>query len=111
MHEIETKVLEVDVEALKEKLDKFGAEKIQEVMLTVDWFSAAGFHKDNQPWFLRIRSYSTGKIEVTWKGDLEVLGVSRKVKEINVKVDDHEKMKLLFEAIGLELYAHQEKKR
>ncbi len=111
MHEIETKVLEVDVKAIVKKLKSFGAEKIQDVMLTVDWFSLLGVDKDKQPWFLRVRSYSTGKIEVTWKGDLEVLGVSRKVKEIQLSVESHEKMKLLFEAIGLVVYAHQEKKR
>ncbi|MCE9549276.1 CYTH domain-containing protein, partial [Candidatus Nomurabacteria bacterium] len=59
----------------------------------------------------RVRSYSTGKVEVTWKGDLEVLGTSRKAREINITVDDHEKTKILFESIGLEVYAHQEKKR
>lgn len=111
MHEIETKVLEVDVNSIIEKLNNLGAEKIQEATLTVDWFSLPGVSKDKQPWFLRARSYSTGKVEVTWKGELETLGTSRKVKEINIGVEDHEKMKMLFEAIGLVAYAHQEKKR
>lgn len=111
MQEIETKVLEINIEEIVQKLLDLGAEKIQEVLLKVDWFSLPGIDKDNQPWFLRVRSYSTGKIEVTWKGDLEVLGVSRKVKEINISVDDHDKMRMLFEAIGLVCYAHQEKKR
>jgi adenylate cyclase class 2 len=111
MHEIETKVLEVDVNSLIKNLGELGAEKIQEVMLTVDWFSAPGFDKDHQPWFLRVRSYSTGKIEVTWKGKHTIEGAVRKVPEINLNVENYEKMKMLFEAIGLVCYAHQEKKR
>ena len=86
MHEIETKVLEVDVNSLIKNLGELGAEKIQEVMLTVDWFSAPGFDKDHQPWFLRVRSYSTGKIEVTWKGKHTIEGAVRKVPEINLNV-------------------------
>jgi adenylate cyclase class 2 len=111
MHEIETKVLEVDTKSLIKNLEALGAEKIQEVMLTVDWFSAPGFDKDHQPWFLRVRSYSTGKIEVTWKGKHEIEGLARKVREVNVFVDNHENTKTLFKAIGLVCYAHQEKKR
>ncbi len=111
MHEIETKILEVNPEDIAIKLKNFGAEKIQDVMLTVDWFSIAGTSKDNNPWFLRIRSYSTGKIEVTWKAKSEMLGVARKHKEINVIVNSHEDTKSLFEEIGLVTYAHQEKKR
>ena len=111
MHEIETKVLEVDSKELIEKLQSFGAEKIQEVTLTVDWFSTPGFDKDHQPWFLRVRSYSTGKIEITWKGKHDMLKNVRRVQEVNLLVDDHDKTKSLFEAIGLICYAHQEKKR
>ena len=111
MHEIETKILEIDPKIIADKLNITGAEKIQEVELVVDWFSMAGISKDNNPWFLRIRSYSTGKIEVTWKAKSEILGVARKHKEINIIVDSHEQMKNLFEEIGLISYAHQEKKR
>ncbi len=111
MHEIETKVLGIDVKDITKKIEGLGAQKIQEVELRVDWFSLANVDKNDQPWFLRVRSYSTGKIEVTWKGKPEITGTVRQVKEINVLVDDHEKMKMLFEAIGLVVYAHQEKKR
>jgi adenylate cyclase, class 2 len=111
MHEIETKILEVETNSLIKNLEALGAEKTQEVVLTVDWFSLPGLDKDHQPWFLRVRSYSTGKIEVTWKGKHEIEGAVRKVLEVNVFVDNHEKMKMLFEAIGLFCYAHQEKKR
>lgn len=111
MHEIETKVLEVDGKILREKLKVLGAEQIQEVGLVVDWFSFADVSKDDNPWFLRIRSYSTGKVEVTWKAKSYLIGVARKHKEINVIVDSHEKMQDMFIELGLVSYAHQEKNR
>lgn len=111
MHEIETKILEVEGKGLREKLESMGAEKIQEVGLVVDWFSFANVSKDDNPWFLRIRSYSTGKVEVTWKAKSDLIGVARKHKEINVIVDSHEKMQDIFIELGLVSYAHQEKNR
>ena len=111
MHEIETKILEVDVADIKKKLADLGAEEIQNVRLTVDWFSLPDTNSDEHSWFLRVRSYSSGKTEVTWKGKSEILGASRSHKEINLIVDDHEKAKILFENIGLACYAHQEKDR
>ncbi len=109
--EIETKVLEVDLEEIKKKLESLGAEKTQEVTLIVDWFNPIGVPKEKSPWFLRVRSYSSGKVEVTWKAKSEMLGVARRHKEINLSVGSHEAMNDLFEEIGLECYAHHEKKR
>lgn len=111
MHEIETKILEIDVKDVSEKITNLGAEKIQDVMLTVDWFSLANLLKENHPWYLRVRSYSSGKTEITWKRKSEITGTVRKVEEINVLVDDFEKTKMLFKSLGLVCYAHQEKKR
>lgn len=111
MHEIETKILEVDAKEVARKLNNLGAKKIQDVMLKVDWFSLPDLLKDNHPWYLRVRSYSSGKTEITWKGKPEITGSVRKVKEVNVLVDNHEKTKMLFESLGLVCYAHQDKKR
>ena len=111
MHEIEIKILEVDGNSVAEKLEQLEAEKVQETLLVVDWFSLPGLNKDNQPWYLRVRSYDGGKVEITWKDKHKALGIARKVEEVNLLVDSHEKTKLLFEAIGLFCYAHQEKKR
>ncbi|MEX2029153.1 MAG: CYTH domain-containing protein [Candidatus Paceibacterota bacterium] len=111
MQEIETKILEIDPDSIAKKLDELGAEKIQDVILKVDWFSLPNLIKENHPWYLRVRSYSSGKTEITWKGKPETIGTVRKVEEINVLVDDPEKTKMLFEALDLVCYAHQEKKR
>jgi adenylate cyclase class 2 len=111
MLEIETKILEVDVKDISEKLVKLGAKQIQDAVLKVDWFSLPDLLKENHPWYLRVRSYSTGKVEITWKGKPEIIDNVRQVKEVNVLVDSHEKTAMLFESLGLVCYAHQEKKR
>lgn len=110
-HEIETKVLDIDSGGIKNILKKLGAEKTQETRLIVDWYRPMGTKEGEDPWFLRIRSNSEGKHEVTWKAKSQVIGVARKHKEINFFVDQPEKLSDLFEELGLEKYAHQEKDR
>ena len=110
-HETETKVLNVESAEISAKLDALGARKILETRLTVDWFQFPGTKAGEEPWYLRVRKYSDGKAEITWKGESEILGKSRRHKEINLDVSDFEKAKDFLEAIGLENYAHQEKDR
>jgi len=110
-HEIETKVLDIDAKILKEKLISFGAQKTQETRLIVDWYRIKGIKEGEDPWFLRIRSNSEGKNEVTWKAKSDILGIARKHKEINFIIAEPEKLSDLFEELNLEKYAHQEKDR
>ena|SRR3989338_8252176 len=110
-YEIETKVLDVDKENLLEKLVSLNAKKIQDTRLKVDWYRSKGTKEGDDSWFLRIRSNSKGEHEVTWKAKSEILGVSRKHKEINFLIPEPEKLADLFEELGLEKYAHQEKDR
>jgi adenylate cyclase, class 2 len=110
-HEIETKVLDIDTEAIKRKLGSLGAKKIQETRLIVDWYRPKGEKEGKENWFLRIRSYSDGKHEVTWKAKSDILGTARKHKEINFNIEEPDKLGDLFEELGLEKYAHQEKDR
>jgi adenylate cyclase class 2 len=111
-HEIETKILGVDSAEVISKLEKFGAKKLSEQRLIVDWYGPKGLtHNGDDPWFLRARSYSGGKHEVTWKGKSDILGASRKHKEINFTVSDSAQIQDLFEELELERYAHQEKDR
>ena len=112
MHEIETKILGVDVEEIKSKLLSLRAKEIQNTRLIVDWYGPKGLtHDGDDPWYLRVRSYSDGKIEVTWKGKSDILGISRKHKEINFTISDSTQVSSLFEKLSLEKYAHQEKDR
>lgn len=110
-YEIETKVLNINEKVIKEKLISLGAEKIGENRLVVDWYRTKGVKNGEDEWFLRIRSYSDGKHEVTWKPISDILGTARKHKEINFLIQEPEKLADLFEEIGLEKYAHQEKDR
>lgn len=112
MQEIETKVLEVEKELIEKKLIALGAKEIQNTQLVVDWYGPKGLtHDGDDPWFLRIRTYSNGKSEVTLKTIVGVLGVSRECKEVNFIVSDPQQAGYLLEDLNLEKYAHQEKKR
>ncbi len=110
-HEIETKVLEIDQTAVEKTLVSLGAEQTQKTRLTVDWYRIKGTLQGKDPWFLRIRSSSEGTHEVTWKAKSDILGVARQHKEINFMISEPEKLADLFEELGLEKYAHQEKDR
>lgn len=109
--EIETKVLEIDSAAIQKKLLKLGAKKKQSGRLIVDWYRFKGVKEGEDPWFLRIRSNAKGIFEVTWKAKSAILGTARKHKEINFNIAEPEKLADLFEELGLEKYAHQEKDR
>ncbi len=111
MHEIETKVLDVDPAAVEAKLNELGAALVQDIQLTVDWYWTNGTELGKEPWFLRVRDYGSGKSEITWKGTSEVLGTGRRHPEINLSVSDGAAARRLFEALGMACYAHQEKFR
>lgn len=111
MHEVETKVLDIDEAAVRERLGALGAPGGETVRLAVDWFRPRGVAEGEDPWFLRIRSYNGKRSEVTWKARSAILGVARKHKEINFDIPEPEKLADLFEELGLEQYAHQEKDR
>jgi adenylate cyclase class 2 len=111
MHEIETKILEVDVEAIKEKLLSLGALETQNTRLTVDWYCNKDALTENHPWYLRVRKTSDGKSEISWKSLEKFVGNTRQSEEINIDISDFEKGKAILEAVGLVNYAHQEKDR
>ena len=111
MKEVETKILDVDKDKIVERLNSLGAKKVLDTSFKVDWFRISGLEEGKDPWFLRIRTTSDGKSEVTWKSSRNFLGAASEHKEINLNIADHQKLANLFEEIGLEKYAHQEKNR
>lgn len=111
MHEVETKILNVDEGKIISKLAELGARKVLDTKLSVNWFWPKGSKEGQTGWYLRIRTYSNGESEVTWKGKSEVLGASRKHKEINFLISEPKKLTDLFVELGLEKYAYQEKYR
>ena len=89
MHEIETKVLNVDKEEVKEKLKALGAKEIQNTRLVIDWYGPKGLtHEGDDPWYLRIRTSTGGKSEISWKSLPEITGNTRHSDEINISVGD-----------------------
>jgi len=110
-HEIETKVLDIDEGEVIKKLLALGAKEIADTRLIVTWYRFKAMREGENPWFLRIRSNSEGAHEVTWKAKSDILGTARKHKEINFAIGEPEKLADLFEELGLEAYAHQEKDR
>lgn len=110
-HEIETKVLDIDKNEVIKSLETLGAKKIKDTKLIVDWYRQIGVKEGDDLWFLRIRTNSEGENEVTWKAKSDILGTTRKHKEINFFVKEASKLSDLFLEIGLEIYAHQEKFR
>lgn len=111
MHEIEVKILDVDQGNIAKALESIGARKIQDTKLIVQWFRKEGVTEGQDLWFLRIRSNSEGKTEVTWKSRPEKVGIAKKVREINFTVADPKILADFFESIGLVEYAYQEKFR
>lgn len=109
--EVETKVLDIDVNDIVGKLVEIGSRKTKETLLKVRWFWSNGTKEGEEPWFLRIRTDSDGVSEVTWKARSDILGTARKHKEINFGISDAGSMADLFKELGLEEYAYQEKKR
>lgn len=111
MQEIETKILEIDVEEVKQKLKALGAKEIQNTRLIVDWYCMKKALNGNHPWYLRVRKISNGESEISWKSLEKFVGNTRQSEEINIDVSDFENAKSILEAIGLLHYAHQEKDR
>ena len=112
MREIETKILEVDKNEIRKNLNSLGAKEIQDTRLVVDWFGPKGLtHKGDDPWYLRVRTKTDGVIEVSWKSLPKISGNTRHSDEVNLNVSNGELAYKLFESIGLENYAHQEKDR
>jgi len=62
-HEIETKVLDIDVAEILEKMAQIWAKKVLETQLSVSWYHFRGVKRGEDLWFLRIRSDSDGTHE------------------------------------------------
>ena len=112
MQEIETKILEIDLDEVKQKLKALGAKEIQNTRLIVDWYGPKGLnHMGDDPWYLRIRTTLNGKSELSWKSIEKITGNTRHSEEVNLNVSDAMLAGKLFENLGIENYAHQEKDR
>ena len=108
--EIECRFLEINPDALKEKLRALGAkdegERLQESTIVYDpefkW-------RDKEDKLVRLRR-ENGKTTLCYKEHLANTPDSHNY-ELEMEVEDYEKIQLFFEKIGLIPFRHQEKKR
>jgi adenylate cyclase class IV len=82
MHEIETKILEVNTDIILKKLKALGATEIQNTRLYVDWYCQKDALTTSHPWYLRVRKTSDGKAEISWKS-LETFSLTTPSYTIN----------------------------
>lgn len=95
---------------MRARLAELGAKQIADGRLRVWWYGVRYVSAEEQPWRLRIRT-GHGKSEVTWKGKAAAGAITRTVEELQTTVTDPEILGAIFEKIGFEQSAYQEKDR
>ncbi len=111
MKELETKVLNVNKLKLSKLFKKLGAKKILNDLLFVDWFQKPGTKPGAEPWFLRARTGRKGGTFITLKFSVKKHRLHRHCEEIELPASGHTEAVDFLSAMGLERYAHQEKRR
>src|SRR3989338_2779634 len=107
--EIEVRFLDIDQNALIEKLRSLNARDLGEDFLSeVIFYDKAGRWQYKEKKFVRIRQTKTG-VFLAFKHNEEDTATG--TKEIEVEVGDFEKTKALLEEIGLAAFRENEKKR
>lgn len=108
-HEIEVRFLEIDKNALINKLISLGAEDFGEDLLsdTIYYDKALAWQEDGNK-HVRLRQNKKGA-KVTYKNHFEHSATG--TIEYEISVDNPDITHLLLEAVGLEAYRKQEKKR
>jgi len=107
--EIEAKFLEIDGEALIEKLAELGAEDLGDDFLKeIIFYDGAGVWAKSAMKFVRIRETKRG-IRLTYKHTEEQTATG--TEEIEFGIENAQKAKDLLVAIGLVVAREQEKKR
>lgn len=110
--EVEVKILDVDPETIAGKMKDLEATEVRSERLTVDWFRPADVENDDvSRWFLRVRESSAGNNEITWKSKTASHDGARVHEEINLSIDDPQKAREFFQALGFPGAGHQEKDR
>lgn len=111
MKEIEVKLLEVDADAVQEKLLLLGAEKILDALLTNTAFDAADGSIRTKKDLLRLRSYGKDKHVLTYKQRRTTTGGFQSCDEFEVAVHDPHAAETFLAALGYTPYRYTEKRR
>lgn len=109
--EIEVRFVEVDEQALKQKLTALGAEDLGEAFLEeIIFYDQAGKWQYDEKKFVRIRRTNKGMF-VTFKHNQEDSATGTQELEFQAAADQEHKIEKFLEAIGLIAYRVQQKKR
>lgn len=107
--EIEVRFLDIGVAKLKERLMELGATDLgEDLFKEVIFYDQAGSWQYKEKKFVRLRQTKKGTLLAYKNQSVET---ATGAEEIEFKIDDFEKAKLLLERIGLVAYREQEKKR
>jgi adenylate cyclase, class 2 len=104
MREIEAKVLEVDVELLRKKLEAMGAKKVFDGEMNASWFGPA------QGRVIRLRREGEKKV-LCVKTSLKKSGGVRQAQESEMQVESLEETRKVLEGLGYSEKSRATKKR
>jgi len=105
--EVEAKILEINVEEVRKKIEELGAKLAYDDLQIV---RILGFHDRPMQGFVRLRKIRD-KVELTYKGPKQKTGNVKTREEIETHVEDFEKALEIFEKIGLVVQRSYEKHR
>jgi predicted adenylyl cyclase CyaB len=108
MHEVEVKILEVDIASLEEKLLGLGAKKVFEGELYAEFFDDDERSISARRDTLRIRREGDNTI-LTYKKYRE--GEAKVREELPVEVDDLDAAKAILDALGYSQFGYERKNR
>lgn len=109
MKEIEVKILEINVDEIERKLRSLGAKQIFNGTLTNVYFDTKDKSLKSKNSVLRLR-FDGKKTFLTLKEKISV-GYSKIANELEVVMDDFDKMKSILNAMGFEKTMEYSKKR
>jgi adenylate cyclase class 2 len=116
MEEFEVKFLNIDTVKIQEKLEEIGAKKVGEYFQRWKVFDYPDWRLDKNGAWLRLRDGGNGKITLSFKKRLGMKshdGTDNDdgMEEIEIDVDNFDKVALIFKKIGFVEKHYAEKKR
>ena len=103
MREVETKILEIDVDNVRRKLKKLGAKKVFDGPIHMISFDYPDEKLEKQGVFLRVRKVGD-QCEVCFKGKKERKGGIKSREETQVLTSDYDTTVKIFEKLGFQRF-------
>jgi len=110
MKEVETKILEINVDEIRKKLEELGAKLIYDEVQVVRILDSEDGRISRDGSLLRVRKVGD-KVELTFKGPKQKTGNVKAAEETETHVEDFDTVLKIFEQIGLTPLRSYEKHR